>query len=84
MKNLLTTSAVVTVLATLSTTVQAQDDIELVKCEQSFGTIAVVDGDTQGWAEYNLGSPRESINSLAMELGCFTPVSPASNEPAAR
>lgn len=52
--------------------------VELVKCEQSFGTIAVVDGDTQGWSEYGLGSPRELINSLAMQSGCFTPLNPSS------
>ena len=60
----------------------AKDDIELAKCEESLGTIAVVDGDTQGWSEYGLGSPRELINSLAIESGCFTPYNAAGGTPA--
>ena len=58
------------------------EDLELVTCEESIGTIAVVDGDTQGWTEYRLGSPRELINTLAIDSGCFTPHSAASGEPA--
>jgi len=58
------------------------DDLDLVTCEESLGTIAVVEGDTQGWAEFDLGSPRELINTLALESGCFTPHSPASGAPA--
>ncbi|ANY19110.1 hypothetical protein A6F68_00577 [Tsuneonella dongtanensis] len=45
----------------------------LMKCEQSLGTIALVDGDLAGWTEYGLGSPRALINALATESGCFTP-----------
>jgi hypothetical protein len=45
----------------------------LVKCEQSLGTIALVDGDLAGWTQYGLGSPRELINALASQSGCFTP-----------
>ena len=59
-----------------------KNDITLATCEQSLGTIAVVDGDTQGWSEYGLGSPRELINSLAVESGCFTPHNAASGAPA--
>ncbi|MCP5395547.1 MAG: SH3 domain-containing protein [Sphingomonadaceae bacterium] len=55
---------------------------ELVKCEASLGTIALVDGDLAGWTKFGLGSPRELINALALESGCFTPHSPASGEPA--
>lgn len=47
--------------------------VTLTKCETSYGIIAVVDGDTQGWTKYNLGSPRDLINALALESGCFTP-----------
>lgn len=59
-----------------------QEAVALNKCAQSYGSIAVVEGDTQGWSDYGLGSPRELINSLAIELGCFTPHSPASGTPA--
>ncbi len=58
------------------------NEVELQTCQQSYGTIAVVDGDTQGWAEYGLGSPRELINALAIESGCFTPHNLASGQPA--
>ena len=44
----------------------------LVTCEQSLGTIALVDGDLAGWTQYGLGSPRELINALATQSGCFT------------
>ncbi|QIQ87027.1 SH3 domain-containing protein [Erythrobacter sp.] len=58
------------------------DDVELVTCSESLGTIAVVDGDTQGWSEFGLGSPRALVNALASESGCFTPHSAAGGEPA--
>lgn len=45
----------------------------LAKCDASLGTIALVDGDLAGWTQYGLGSPRELINALAAESGCFTP-----------
>lgn len=55
---------------------------ELVKCTESLGTVALVDGDTAGWNEYGLGSPRALINALAVESGCFTPHNAASGAPA--
>lgn len=64
------------------TPAMADDDVELVSCDESLGTIAVVDGDTQGWAEFDLGSPRELINTLAIDSGCFTPHNPAGGAPA--
>ena len=30
----------------------------VAKCEANFGSLAVTDGDTQGWTQYGLGSPR--------------------------
>jgi hypothetical protein len=45
----------------------------LVSCDQSLGTIALVDGDLAGWTQYGLGSPRDLINALAAQSGCFTP-----------
>lgn len=58
------------------------EPVELSTCAESYGTVAVVDGDTQGWTKYGLSSPRELINALAMESGCFTPHNPASGKPA--
>jgi hypothetical protein len=56
--------------------------VTLAKCETSLGSIAVVDGDTQGWTKFGLGSPRELIAAMATESGCFTLHSPASGAPA--
>lgn len=61
---------------------QAKDDVELVKCDASIGSIALVDGDQAGWNEWDLGSPRELLNALAVESGCFTPHNAASGAPA--
>lgn len=56
--------------------------VTVTKCEKSYGSIAVVEGDAQGWSKFGLGSPRELITALAIESGCFTPHSPATNQPA--
>lgn len=84
MKTVISGIASVAVLAAVAmpAPAMADDDVELMTCEQSLGTIAVVDGDTQGWAEYDLGSPRALINTLAVDSGCFTPHSAASGEAA--
>lgn len=57
---------------------EAAGEVKLATCEASLGSIAVVEGDTQGWSKYGLGSPRELVNELARQSGCFTPHSPAS------
>jgi hypothetical protein len=61
---------------------KGKETVQLTRCEASLGTIAVVDGDTQGWSEYGLGSPRALVNSLAVESGCFTPHNAATGAPA--
>lgn len=55
-----------------------KEPVELVQCGGSYGTIAVVDGDTQGWSKFGLGSPRELVSTIARESGCFTVHSAAS------
>lgn len=45
---------------------------ELVRCEQSLGVAALVDGDQAGWAKWGLGSPRALIHALIRDSGCFT------------
>ena len=73
------------VVVALGTPLSAKDDepaLSLAKCSQNYGMIAVVDGDTQGWTKFGLGSPRELVNAMALESGCFTPHNPASGEPA--
>ena len=77
------TGSALALAMTASTPAMAKDnDLALTKCSESLGTIAVVEGDTQGWSEYGLGSPRELINSLAVESGCFTPHNAAGGAPA--
>ncbi|MEH6826580.1 SH3 domain-containing protein [Parasphingorhabdus sp.] len=56
--------------------------VELTHCDSSYGTIAVVDGDTQGWSKFGLGSPRELVAAIARESGCFEVHSAASAAPA--
>ncbi len=72
--------------ALIAAPVQAKGDdddaVDLATCTESLGTIAVVEGDTQGWSEYGLGSPRALIDTLARESGCFTPHNAASGESA--
>lgn len=54
----------------------------LTKCQASLGTVAVVDGDTQGWTKFGLGSPRPLLAALANESDCFAIHDPASGKPA--
>ena len=56
--------------------------VVLAKCSANMGTIAVVEGDTQGWLKYNLGSPRELLSAMVVESGCFTPHNAVSGKPA--
>ncbi|MFN4135658.1 MAG: SH3 domain-containing protein [Novosphingobium sp.] len=72
-------------IGTFSATALAADKeppVTLDKCEKSLGTVALVDGDTQGWTKYGLGSPRELIAALARESGCFSIHDAASGKPA--
>ena len=70
-------TALLTATATAALAMQ-KETVSLNKCEQSYGTIAIVEGETQGWSQYGLASPRELINALAVESGCFTPHNAAS------
>lgn len=56
--------------------------VALTHCDSSYGVIAVVDGDTQGWSKFGLGSPRELVSTIARESGCFEVHNAASAEPA--
>lgn len=60
----------------------ADDDVTLVTCEASLGTIAMVDGAQAGWQQWGLGSPRLLIAQLATQSGCFTPHNGADGTPA--
>jgi len=68
---------------TLSPAHAANDEtVNLTRCERPYGSIAVVEGDNQGWPAYGLSSPRGLITSMAVESGCFTVQDPASGVPA--
>jgi len=58
------------------------EDLELVRCEESLGTIALVDSPNAGWSQWDLGSPRLLLTQLASESGCFTPHAGADGTPA--
>ncbi|KKC26173.1 SH3 domain-containing protein [Sphingomonas sp. SRS2] len=60
----------------------ADEAIALSKCDKPIGSIAVVDGDTQGWTKYGLSSPRDLIAAMAMQSGCFTLQAGGSGAPA--
>lgn len=69
-------------LPTAASAAEKEPPVTLNKCDKSLGTVALVDGDTQGWTKYGLGSPRELIAALAVESGCFTVHNTASGKPA--
>jgi hypothetical protein len=62
---------------------KAKDALPTIsKCATSFGSIALADGDSQGWTELGLGSPRELLAAIVAESGCFTMHSASSGAPA--
>jgi hypothetical protein len=56
--------------------------VELVRCTESIGSIALVEGDQAGWNTWGLGSPRALLGALATESGCFTIDNPNDTAPA--
>ncbi len=60
----------------------ANAEVPLAKCEVKLGTIAVLEGDTQGWTKYGLSSPRDLIAAMANESKCFDVQSGSSGKPA--
>tara|TARA_R110002033_G_scaffold128655_1_gene169699 strand:+ start:2406 stop:3386 length:981 start_codon:yes stop_codon:yes gene_type:complete len=56
--------------------------IELVKCKDALGTIAVIEGEARSWVDKKLGSPKAIIEALVNQSGCFTPYDPDSAQAA--
>jgi hypothetical protein len=54
----------------------------LTKCDSAIGTIAITDGDQQGWTQVKLSSPRPMLAALIEQSGCFTLHNPASGKAA--
>jgi len=44
---------------------------EIPMCGHVLGTIALVDGDGQGWKEYQLGAPSTLLKTFVSKSGCF-------------
>ncbi|MCG6116424.1 MAG: hypothetical protein MEQ84_14645 [Mesorhizobium sp.] len=57
-------------------------EVEVTKCAASHGTIAITDGDTQGWAKMGLSSPRSMLGTIVEQSGCFTLHTGAEGTPA--
>lgn len=60
----------------------ADAPVSITKCDKPLGTIALVDGDTQGWTKFGLGSPRQLLSAMIAESNCFALHNPASGKPA--
>src|SRR3990167_6739120 len=76
------TFAVLSMVSTAALAAEKEPPVTLTKCDKSYGSIALVYGDTQGWTKYGLSSPRELIAAMARESGCFSLHDPASGKPA--
>lgn len=76
------TFAVLSMVSTAALAADKEPPVTLAKCDKSYGSVALVDGDTQGWTKYGLSSPRELIAAMARESGCFSLHDPASGKPA--
>lgn len=45
--------------------------VDVPKCEKSLGSVALVDGDGQGWTYYSLGAPSVLLKTFVTRSGCF-------------
>ena len=54
----------------------------VAKCDAPIGTIAITDGDQQGWTQFRLSSPRPMLAAMIEQSGCFTLHNAASGKPA--
>lgn len=85
MKTLICSSALVAIFA-VSPALAADKGAPalpvITKCAASYGSLAITDGDNQGWTQLGLGSPRELLASIAAESGCFSMHDAASGVPA--
>ena len=82
---MITRTALLALTLSVSTTALAKEAEQLpavAKCQASFGTLALTDGDSQGWTEFGLSSPRELLSAVASESGCFTMHDAQSGTPA--
>lgn len=79
---LLSAAALITVAVPAPSEAASKEDATVMKCDASYGTIAITDGDTQGWSKFGLSSPRGMLGAIVQESGCFTLHTGADGQPA--
>ncbi|MBV7256383.1 SH3 domain-containing protein [Pacificimonas sp. WHA3] len=82
MKTLAAVLAVAAVIAAPASAARGKKEVELVSCDAPYSSVAITDGDTQGWTKFGLASPRGLIGELVAKSGCFTLVDPTSGQAA--
>ena len=77
----LTAIAMASIAVSAAPAAAKEQSVEVVKCDASYGTIAITDGDTQGWSKFGLSSPRGMLGAIVQESGCFTLHTGADGQP---
>jgi len=77
----LTAIAMASIAVSTAPAAAKEQSVEVVKCDASYGTIALTDGDTQGWSKFGLSSPRGMLGAIVQESGCFTLHTGADGQP---
>ena len=57
---------------------RAKQEATIPKCAKKYGTLAVVEPETNWWTEVGLGSPVALIKVYVNQSGCFTLLDPVS------
>lgn len=78
----LTALAIASIAVSPAQAAKKKKNVEVVKCDTSYGTVAMTDGDTQGWSKFGLSSPRGMLGAIVQESGCFTLHTGADGQPA--
>jgi hypothetical protein len=74
--------AIVALAASPAHAKKAAAEVEVTKCAAPHGSIAITDGDTQGWTKLGLSSPRAMLGAIVQQSGCFTLHTGADGKPA--
>lgn len=88
MKAIKTVSSVITIAAMAAVAfspaqaAKKNAEVEVMQCDTSYGTIAITDGDAQGWTEFGLSSPRGMLGVIVEQSGCFELHNGTGNAPA--
>jgi len=59
------------VSAKVENTKGSSKNADIPQCGKLLGTIALVDGDGQGWKQYQLGAPSTLLKAFVSKSGCF-------------